>query len=230
MRARGSPLSPRFRRKRLWPWAVLLLPLLGLAAWELSSRSSSRSLGAGSRKEPAADSPSLPGAGHLSGFVLGPGGEAAPGVFVSVGPAGPEATTDSRGAFQLDVGDRQTVRLDAHHSDLGVASIEVIAPARGIELRLVPRAGLDVQVASRGRPVGGAEVTVVEAEHRSSERLYQADRPTDLTGKVRILGLPPGHLIVGAVDPTTGARGSVEVVAHEGEILPAIVSLPAVTP
>lgn len=226
MRARGSPLSAQFRRKRLWPLAVVALVCLGVAAWELSSHSAPRSLGAGSRKEPAADSPSLPGAGHLSGFVVGPGGHAVPGILVSVGPVGPEATTDSRGAFQLDVEDGKTVRLTAHHSDIGVASMNVAPPARGIELRLVPRAGLDVQVASPAGPVPGAEVRVAERELDSGERFYQADRLTDATGKVRVLGLPPGHLIVRALDPASGTMGSVEVVAREGEILPANVSLP----
>jgi hypothetical protein len=42
------------------------------------------------------------------------------------------------------------VRLEAHHSDLGFASAEVRAPAVDVQLRLEPRAMLEVQVLSEG--------------------------------------------------------------------------------
>jgi hypothetical protein len=234
VRPRGSHSSSRFRRKRLWPWAVLALVLLGLAGWELSARRMKERAPVPAQQpgQVAAEttrSSSIHGKeGKLSGFVVSPGGERAAGVLVSVAPVGAETTTDSIGAFQLDVEDGATVQITAHHSDIGIATTEVVVPATGIELRLVPRAGLDVQVASRARGVEGAKVIVAETELRTIERFYEADQLTNVTGKIRILGLPPGHLLVRAVDPATGASGSTEVMAREGEILPVTVSLPIV--
>jgi hypothetical protein len=232
VRPRGSHSSPRFRRKRLWPWAVLALILLGLAGWDLSARRMKERAAAPQRGQvppETSESSSIHGKeGTVSGFVVSPGGARAAGVLVSVAPVGPEATTDSLGAFQVDVENGATVHITAHHSDLGIASMEVVAPATGIELRLVPRAGLDVQVTSGAQRVGGAKVIVVETEPPGIERFYEADRLTNVTGKIRVLGLPPGHLLVRAFDPAKGARGSAEVVAREGEILPVTVSLPIV--
>src|SRR5262249_35043822 len=108
--------------------------------------------------------PATPGAqsrrAGIAGRVLTSDGRPAAGVTVVIGPSATEVRTGDDGRFQLEVDEGTTVRLEAHHSDLGWAAADVRAPALDVQLRLRARAGLDVQVLSDGRPVSGAVVTV----------------------------------------------------------------------
>ena len=160
------------------------------------------------------------------GRVLTPDGRPAPGVTVVVATTGAEGRSEADGSFQLDAEEGRTVRLQAHHSEIGFASAEVRAPASGVELRLQPRAGLDVRVLAEGRPVPEATVTV--QQRGGDAALFNADRPTDTSGLLRFLGLPAGTLSVEALLPANGARSSLVIDTREGEVTPVTLLLPAV--
>ena len=85
--------------------------------------------------------------------------EASVRVTVVAAPAGVEARTGGDGRFRLEVEEGSTVRLEAHHSDLGFASAEVRAPAVDVQLRLEPRRARGAGPLER-HPVAGAQVTV----------------------------------------------------------------------
>jgi len=162
----------------------------------------------------------------IAGRVLTAEGRPATGVTVVVAPEGPETRTAGDGRFRLEAEEGATVRLEAHHSDLGYAMAEARAPAASVELRLAPRAGLDVQVLSEGRPVTGASITV---RQRSGEAaLFHSDRLTDANGALRFLGLPGGSLEVEALLAETGARGSLELEGREGSVARVLLLLPVV--
>ncbi|MGZ3481319.1 MAG: hypothetical protein ACXU81_13270, partial [Myxococcaceae bacterium] len=160
------------------------------------------------------------------GLVLTPDGRPAPGVTVVVATTAAESRSDAEGAFQLDVEEGRTVRLEAHHSDIGFASAQVRAPAVGVTLQLQPRAGLEVRVLAEGRPLPEAAITV---QQRGGEgAFFHADRTTGTTGVLRFLGLPTGALSVEALLPMTGARASLVVETREAEVTPVTLLLPAV--
>jgi hypothetical protein len=137
-----------------------------------------------------------------------------------------EVRTGDDGRFQLEADEGTTLRLEAHHSDLGFAAADVRAPATEVELRLRARAGLDVQVLSDGRPVPGAVITVQQSGGETGP--FHSDRTTDANGALRFLGLPAGLLGVDATSPETGARSSVQIEAREGTVVPVRLSLPVV--
>jgi len=230
-----------YRKRRLWPWVVAFVVLLAVGLWGLRLH---RAAPAG----PAARAPGTAAPGgapvasarptmpppprpevrsaRLAGRVSTQAGQPAPGVTVAVAPSGLEARTDGEGRFQLEAEEGATVRLEAHHSDLGFASTEVRAPATNVELRLAPRAGLEVQVLSEGRPVAGATLT---ARQRGGEAaLFHSDRVTDASGALRFLGLPGGRLEVEALLEETGARSGVELDVPEGTVARVLLLLPVV--
>jgi hypothetical protein len=137
-----------------------------------------------------------------------------------------EGRTGQNGRFRLEVEEGTPVRLQAHHSDLGFATVEVRAPASDLQLRLEPRAGLEVVVLAGGRRLAGVEITVRQRGEAGGE--FHADRVTDERGTLRFLGLPPGALEVEALVPATGARGVAVVDAQEGAVAPVQVTLPEV--
>ena len=221
MSPRSLEVRPTYRRRRLWPWIAAAAVLLALGLWELRAhQSGSLATGGGAQAGSLGPSvghvPSTGAASGVDGRVFGADGKQASGVTVVAAPAGVEARTGGDGRFRLEVEEGSTVRLEAHHSDLGFASAEVRAPAGDVQLRLEPRAGLEVQVLSEGHPVAGAQVTV---RQRGGESLvFHADRSTDANGAMRFLGLPGGSLEVEALSPDTGARNGVELEAHLGTV------------
>jgi hypothetical protein len=158
--------------------------------------------------------------------VLAPDGRPAPGVTVVTVSSATEVRTGDDGRFQLEADEGTTVRLQAHHSDLGFAAADVKAPATDVELRLQARAGLDVRVLSDGRPVSGAVIIVQQRDGETGP--FHSDRTTDATGALRFLGLPAGPLEVDATLPETGARSSVQLEAREGTVVPVQLYLPVV--
>ena len=240
MGPRALEVRPTFRRRRTWPWLAAAVVLLALGLWEIRARRARPGRAPGSA-EPASRAPSLagrrewatpaparpPAAGEpISGTVVTRDGAPAPGVTVVAAPAGAEARTDAGGRFRLEVERGAPVRLEAHHSDLGFARAEARAPAQDLVLRLEPRAGIEVHVLAEGRPVAGAAVSV---QQRGGEAaLFHADRPTDGSGSVRVLGLPGGALEVEAVQPETGARSTLPLEAREGTVASVTLLLPAV--
>jgi hypothetical protein len=162
----------------------------------------------------------------VEGRVLAPDGKPVSEVTVLAAPAGVEARTGTDGRFRLQVPEGPPVRLEAHHSDLGFASMEVRAPAMDVQLRLEPRAGLEVQVLSGGNPVAGAVVTV---RQRGGDALvFHADRSTDANGTMRFLGLPGGPLDVEALALDTGARSALQLEARVGTVSRVSLFLPVV--
>jgi hypothetical protein len=104
--------------------------------------------------------------------------------------------------------------------------MEVRPPAIDVQLRLQPRAGLEVQVLSEGRPVAGAVVTV---RQRGGEAVvFHADRSTDANGTMRFLGLPGGPLDVEALAIDTGARSGLQLEAVVGTVSRVSLFLPVV--
>lgn len=244
MGPRSLDVRSTFRKKRLWPWVAGALVLLAVGLWELQTRRHKTSsapaistvAGSESSRIPGS-SPPLPGpgpaprrpdapTGAISGRVLTGDGRPAAGVTVVAAPEGIEARTGDDGQFRLDVQQGNLVRLEAHHSDLGFATAEVRGPAPGVELRLEPRAALEVQVLSEGNPAPGAAISV---QQRLGEgALFHADRVTDAAGALRFLGLPGGPLEVEALLADTGARARVSVVAREGSVARVTLLLPTV--
>ena len=225
MSPRSLEVRPTYRRRRLWPWAAGAVLLLALGLWEL--RAHRRAAATAERESgpaPAARALARPAA--IVGSVLGADGRAASAVTVVAAPGGVEARTGVDGRFRLEVEEGSTVRLEAHHSDLGWATAEVRAPAADVQLRLQPRAGLDVLVLAQGAPVAGAVVTVRQRGGEPVE--FHADRATDAQGKMRFLGLPGGPLEVEALSPETGARNTLQLDTREGTISPVRLYLPAV--
>jgi len=217
---RSLNVAPIYRRRRIWPWLIAAAVLLALGLWEVQSHRRRSVPVAGA----AAPSGVGPGA-TISGLVLGPEGRPAAGVTVVATELGAEARTADDGRFQLEAEAGRTVQLEAHHSDLGFASVEVRAPATEVPLRLAPRAGLEVRVLSGGRPVQGAEISV---HQRSGDlRLFHADRTTDASGTLRFVGLPEGPMEVEAAFPGTGARALRPVEAVEGSVAQITLELPA---
>ena len=242
MSPRSLEVRPTYRRRRLWPWIAGAAVLLAFGLWELRVRRSAPvDERAGVSPEPVRPVPPGTAAGArrageapraeprqagVAGRVLMADGRSAPGVTVVVVATGSEGRTADDGRFQLEAGDGTTVRLEAHHSDLGFAAADVRAPATGVELRLRARAGLGVQVLSESRPVAGAVVTV---RQRGGEAgLFHADRMTDANGALRFLGLPAGPLEVEATSPDTGARSGVQLEAREGAVADVRIFLPVV--
>jgi len=162
----------------------------------------------------------------VQGRVLTSDGRPAPGVTVVVAPGAIEARTGDDGRFRLEMEEGSSVRLQAHHSDLGFAAKEVRAPATDVELSLQPRAGIAVQVLAQGAPVAGAVVTVRQRGGDVAE--FHADRTTDESGAMRFLGLPGGPLEVEALSPATGARSALQLEAREGSVSQVRVYLPVV--
>ncbi|HSP20287.1 MAG TPA: hypothetical protein VLQ79_12275, partial [Myxococcaceae bacterium] len=238
-------VPPTYRRPRFWPWVVLVLVLLGVGAAELVHRRAAAppppSAGLTGPRSTQALPPSTVGPASvppgraggpeprkagIAGRVLGPDARPAPGVTVVVTTTGAETRSDGVGSFQLEVEDGRTVRLQAHHSDLGFASAELRAPAVGLEMRLQARAGLEVRVLAEGRPLPEAAISVQQQGGEGA--LFHADRATDTTGLLRFVGLPAGTLSVEALLPMTGARSSLVVEAREGEVTPVTLLLPVV--
>ncbi|HEY3587025.1 MAG TPA: carboxypeptidase-like regulatory domain-containing protein, partial [Myxococcaceae bacterium] len=149
-----------------------------------------------------------------------------PGVTVVVASGGVEARTGDNGRFRLEVEEGSRVRLEAHHSDLGFATTEVQAPALDVQLRLAPRASLDLQVLAQGAPVPGAVVTV--RQRGGETAVFHADRTTDANGTMHFLGLPGGPLEVEALSPETGARSALQLEAREGAVAQVRLYLPVV--
>ena len=241
MSPRTLEVRPTYRRRRLWPWLAAAVALLALGLWELRVHRRAPTEGpAAVTPEPVrpgqppsspagpGSTPVTPGApsrrAGIAGRVLTSDGRPAPGVTVVIVSSAKEVRTGDDGRFQLEVDEGTTVRLEAHHSDLGWAAADVRAPATDAQLRLRARAGLDVQVLSEGRPVSGAVVTV---QARSGETgPFNSDRTTDASGTLRFLGLPAGPIEVAATSPETGARSSVQLEAREGTVVPVQLVLP----
>jgi len=199
--------------------------LLALGLWELRAHRRATTAERGSADTgPAAASPAHPAT--VAGRVLTVEGRPAAAVTVVAAPAGVEARTGDDGRFRLEVEDGSTVRLQAHHSDLGWATAEVHAPAADVQLRLAARAGLDVQVLAQGAPVAGAVVTVRQRGVETA--VFNADRTTDARGALRFLGLPGGALEVEALSPESGARNALHLEAREGTVSQVRLYLPAV--
>ena len=245
MSPRTLHVRPTYRRPRLWPWLAGALVLLALGAWELLGRRHAPPApavvaGASGPRSPSGVPPvareqdAAPGrprapearTAGVAGRVLTSDGRPASGVTVVAAPTGTEGRSDAEGRFQLKLEDGRTVRLQAHHSDLGFASVQVRAPAAGVELRLQPGAGLGVRVLAEGRPLPDAAITV--QQQGGEEALFHADRTTDAGGGLRFLGLPAGTLSVEALLPATGARSALTVEAREGEVIPVTLLLPVV--
>jgi len=238
---RSLNVRPTYRRRRVWPWVAAAAGLLAVGGWELRAR---RPEGAGrpgasaSPGEPP--SPGVPASGTappltpgvpvqgVGGVVLGPDGQPAAGVEVTVLPDGREERTDSQGQFVVPVADGATVELQAHHSDLGYARAELQAPALGVQLRLAPRATVVAKVLSGGRPVPGAAILVEELGAPGAT--FQADRTTDRTGTLRFAGLPGGPVRVEARAEGSAARASARVDVAEGSVVTVILNLPPVEP
>ena len=234
MSPRSLEVRPTYRRRRLWPWIAAGTVLLVLGLWELRAHRKAPAGAPGSSplesrraagQPPAVGRPEPRRAG-VEGRVLTGDGRGAPGVTVVALPGEGEARTRDDGSFRLEVAEGSVVRLQAHHSDLGYATAEVHPPASGVQLRLEPRAGLDVQVLSEGRPVGGATVTV--RQRAGEAALFHADRATDVNGTLRFLGLPGGSLEVEALAPETGARSALQLEAREGAVAEVRLFLPVV--
>src|SRR5262249_43885312 len=170
----------------------------------------------GAAAAPAAHAP----AGMSRAGAL-PGGDAAGGTGGVAAAGGAEGRADGAGRFHLDVPDGTTVRIHAHHSDVGFGSVETAAPSGDVKITLQPRATFDVRAMRGGKPVEGAQVTVEE----TVARVYEADHLTDAEGRVRFRGLPPGRLRVHAVVTATGARGFTDADAHQGEAVEVTVQL-----
>jgi len=212
---RSLHVPPTFRRRRLWPWLVAGVLLLAVGLLEL-------------RWHRSWDVPFGPSTGtaRVAGQVLGADGHPLPGVVVTMIATGIEARSAEDGRFELRIDPTDSpVRLEAHHSDLGFASADVRVPASGVVLRLDPRAGVEVRVLAGGRPVSGAEVTVVR--HGSDGGIFHADRATDGSGSLRFVGLPGGPLEVEASLPESGSRAVARVEVREGAVSP--VTLPLST-
>ena len=243
MSPRSFEVKPTYRRRRFWPWVAAAAVLIALGLWELRvhrrapasapgsgapepvrpGRPPSGPAAPGPAPAPAAPGPQARRSG-IAGRVLTSEGRPASGVTVVTLPSLAEVRTGDDGRFQLDADDGTTVRIEAHHSDLGFAAADLRAPATDVELRLRARAGLDVQVLSEGRPVSGAVITVQQRVGETPP--FHSDRTTDANGTLRFLGLPAGTLEVGATSPETGARSSVQIEAREGTVVPVRLSLP----
>ena len=242
MSPRSLEVRPTYRRRRLWPWIAVVTALLALGVWELRARRSTPagtpgpSAVQGAKPAPSgrAGAPGTPPAvprpearrAAVEGRVLTAEGRGASAVTVVAAPDGVEARTGDDGRFRLEVEEGTPVRLEAHHSDLGFARAEVRAPAADVQLRLEPRAGLEVQVLSEGRPVAGAAVTV--RQRGGEATLFHADRGTDADGRLRFLGLPGGPLEVEALAEETGARNGLQLEAREGAVSQVRIFLPVV--
>jgi len=228
---RSLHVRPTYPRRRLWPALVIVAVMLVLGIWELRFHrpapiSPVPDRGTGSAAPPSAPAgPPVRQAG-VEGRVLAPDGKPASEVTVLAEPAGIEARTATDGRFRLQLPEGSTVRLEAHHSDLGFASMEVRAPAMDVQLRLQPRAGLEVQVLSEGHPVAGAVVTV--RQRGGEAAVFHADRSTDANGTMRFLGLPGGPLDVEALALDTGARSALQLEAAVGTVSRVSLFLPAV--
>jgi hypothetical protein len=222
---RSLEARPTYRRRRLWPWAVAAVALLALGVWELQARRRTTASPAERASGAEVSRPPAHPAG-VQGQVLTSAGQPAAGVTV-VSLAGEiEARTGSDGRFRLEVEEGSTVRLEAHHSDLGFATAEVRAPSSDVQLKLVPRAGLEVHVLAQGAPVAGAVVTV--RQRGGEAAVFHADRTTDANGAMRFLGLPGGPLDVEALSPETGARSALQLDAPEGAVSQVRLYLPVV--
>jgi len=195
--------------------------LLALGVWELEARRKT----AASPERASVTPPPVHPAG-IQGQVLTSAGQPAPGVTVVAAPGGVEARTGGDGRFGLEVEEGSRVKLEAHHSDLGFASTEVRAPAVDVQLRLAPRAGLEVHVLAQGTPVPGAVVTV--RQRGGEAAVFHADRTTDAAGMMRFLGLPGGPLEVEALSPETGARSALQLEAPDGAVSQVRLYLPVV--
>ena len=228
MSPRSLHVRPVYPRRRLWPGLVIVAVMLVIGVWELRFHRPAAVPEGGTASAGAPSMPAGPAVRQagVEGRVVSPDGKPAPEVTVVAAPAGVEARTGSDGRFRLQLPEGSTVRLEAHHSDLGFASMEVRAPAMDVQLRLQPRAGLDVQVLSEGRPVAGAVVTV---RQRGGEAVvFHADRSTDANGTLRFLGLPAGPLDVEALAVDTGARSALKLEGVIGAVSRVVLLLPAV--
>ena len=224
MSRRSLEVRPTYRRRRLWPWAVAAVVLLALGVWELQARRRTTA-----SPERATDAPVPRPLAHpagVQGQVLTSAGQPAPGVTVVSLPEGTEAKTGNDGRFRLEAEEGSTVHLQAHHSDLGFAATEVRAPATDVQLRLAPRAGLEVHVLAQGAPVPDAVVTV--RQRGGEAAVFHADRTTGADGTMRFLGLPGGPLDVEALSPMSGARSALQLEAREGAVSQVRLYLPVV--
>jgi hypothetical protein len=219
---RSLEVRPTYRRRKFWPWIVAAVVLLALGLWEL--RAHRRTSPERATAAPVTRPPAHPAG--IQGRVLTSAGQPAPGVTVVVAPNGIEARSGDDGRFRLEVEEGSRVRLEAHHSDLGFATMEVHAPASDVPLRLEPRAGIDLQVLAQGAPVPGAVVTVRQREGEAA--VFHADHATDANGTIRFLGLPGGPLEVDALSPETGARSALQLEAREGAVAQVRLYLPVV--
>jgi hypothetical protein len=224
---RSLEVRPTYRKRRLWPWVAGAVVLVGLGLWEVRAHRRSAApppvaeRGAG----PPGPGSSVARTALVEGRVLTLDGKPATGVSVVAAPRGVEARTGDDGRFRLGVEEGSTVRLEAHHSDLGFAAAEVRAPAADVQLRLEPRAGLEVQVLAQGAPVAGAVVTV--RQRGGEAAVFHADRTTDANGTMRFLGLPAGPLEVEALSPNTGARNALQLEGRADTVAQVRLSLPA---
>jgi hypothetical protein len=223
---RSLEVRPTYRRRRLWPWVAGAVVLLALGLLELRAHRRTATTAERGSTGPAAMVRPLARPAAVVGRVLGTNGRAATGVTVVAAPGGVEARTGDDGRFRLEVEDGSMVRLEAHHSDLGWATAEVHAPATDVQLRLQPRAGIELQVLAQGMPVPGAVVTV--RQRGGEPAVFNADRTTDAQGTLRFLGLPGGPLEVEALSPETGARNALQLEAREGAVSQVKLFLPGV--
>lgn len=230
MSPRSLEVRPTYPRRRLWPGLAAVAVLLVLGVWELRFHRPAPIVaperGTASAGAPGAVAAPPVRQAAVEGQVLGADGKPAPEVTVVAAPGGVEARTGSDGRFRLQLEDGATVRLEAHHSDLGFAAAEVRVPAMDVRLRLEPRAALEVRVLSEGRPVAGAVVTVRQRE--GDGLVFHADRATDANGTMRFLGLPGGQLEVEALSVDSGARGDVQLETHVGTVSRVQLFLPVV--
>ena len=226
MSRRSLEVRPTYRRRRLWPWAAAAVVLLALGVWELQARRRSTASPSERASNGAPAPRPLAHPAGVQGQVLTSAGQPASGVTVVSLAGGTEARTGDDGRFRLEAEEGSSVRLEAHHSDLGFAATEVRAPAADVQLRLAPRAGLEVHVLAQGAPVADAVVTV--RQRGGEAAVFHADRTTDANGTMRFLGLPGGPLEVEALSPVSGARSALQLEAREGAVSQVRLYLPVV--
>jgi hypothetical protein len=218
---RSLDVRPTFRKRRLWPWVAAVAVLLVVAVAEFRACRRSQAGAGASATEGSSRS-------TVAGRVLTAEGKPVGGVAVVAAPGGVEAHTGADGRFSLALETGTTVLVSAHHSDLGFASAEVRPPAPELELRLAPRAGVEVHVLSDGRPVPGARVWVQNQVEGVGTVRFDADRTTDAAGALRFLGLPEGRLVAGARLDETGAESTAVVDTREGVVSRLTLVLPPV--
>lgn len=151
----------------------------------------------------------------IVGRVLDEYGRAAPEISVLIRPTGSNVLSDAAGRFVAEVPSPGAYQLEAHHSDWGGGHANVTAPAFGVELRLEPRAGVEVAVTVDGRRVEGADAVMIVDD----DSTFRSDRPSGSDGLVRVRGLPAGRYTLVATHPEYLPSQGTAITLEEGQLL-----------